>query len=205
MAGVVITSNARIGDHVCILPNTVIHHDVTVGDWCTDRLQRRRSPAASSIGENCYIGSGTQHHERRTHRRRRAGRPRQQRHPRRGAGTTVAGNPAALRSATRDMIMNIDGAKILVTGGCGLIGSTTIDLLLREHAPARIVILDNLVRGTLANVEHALKDPRVTLVARRHPRRGRRAQGRRRAWTPSSTWPRCASPPAPPSRARRWK
>jgi UDP-glucose 4-epimerase len=26
------------------------------------------------------------------------------------------------------------------------------------------VILDNLIRGTLANVEHALKDPRVTLV-----------------------------------------
>jgi UDP-glucose 4-epimerase len=60
--------------------------------------------------------------------------------------------------------MKIDGAHILVTGGCGLIGSTTIDLLLREHAPARIVILDNLARGTLANVEHALADPRVSLV-----------------------------------------
>ena len=43
-------------------------------------------------------------------------------------------------------------------------GSTTIDILLREHAPERIVILDNLVRGTLTNVEEALKDPRVTLV-----------------------------------------
>lgn len=60
--------------------------------------------------------------------------------------------------------MNLDGAKILVTGGCGLVGSTTIDLLLREHSPERIVIFDNLVRGTLANVEAALKDPRVTLV-----------------------------------------
>lgn len=60
--------------------------------------------------------------------------------------------------------MDIDGASILVTGGCGLVGSTTIDLLLREHDPARIVILDNLARGTLANVEDALKDPRVTLV-----------------------------------------
>ena len=30
--------------------------------------------------------------------------------------------------------MNIDGARILVTGGAGLIGSTTIDLLLR-HDP----------------------------------------------------------------------
>lgn len=60
--------------------------------------------------------------------------------------------------------MNIDGASILVTGGCGLVGSTTIDLLLREHNPARIVILDNLNRGTLANVDDALEDRRVTLV-----------------------------------------
>ena len=60
--------------------------------------------------------------------------------------------------------MKIDGARILVTGGAGLIGSTTIDLLLRKHAPERIVILDNLVRGTLANIECALDDPRVTFV-----------------------------------------
>ena len=58
--------------------------------------------------------------------------------------------------------MNIDGARILVTGGAGLIGSTTIDLLLRNHAPERILILDNMVRGTTANIEQALKDPRVT-------------------------------------------
>jgi UDP-glucose 4-epimerase len=60
--------------------------------------------------------------------------------------------------------MNIDGARILVTGGCGLIGSTTIDLLLREQRPEKIVILDNLARGSLANVEQALNDPRVQLV-----------------------------------------
>ena len=60
--------------------------------------------------------------------------------------------------------MDINGANILVTGGCGLIGSTTIDQLLQEHAPGRIVIFDNLNRGTLANVERALNDRRVTLV-----------------------------------------
>jgi UDP-glucose 4-epimerase len=60
--------------------------------------------------------------------------------------------------------MKIDGARILVTGGCGLVGSTTIDLLLREHNPRQIVIFDNLNRGTLANVEESLKDPRVTLL-----------------------------------------
>jgi UDP-glucose 4-epimerase len=60
--------------------------------------------------------------------------------------------------------MQIDGANILVTGGCGLIGSSTIDEILRHHAPARIVILDNLVRGSLENAECALADRRVTLV-----------------------------------------
>jgi UDP-glucose 4-epimerase len=60
--------------------------------------------------------------------------------------------------------MQINGARILVTGGCGLIGSTTIDRLLRDHAPERIVILDNLARGSLRNVSGALQDPRVELV-----------------------------------------
>lgn len=60
--------------------------------------------------------------------------------------------------------MKLEGSRILVTGGCGLVGSTTIDLLLRDHAPEKIVIFDNLVRGTLNNVTEALKDPRVELV-----------------------------------------
>jgi UDP-glucose 4-epimerase len=60
--------------------------------------------------------------------------------------------------------LNINGSRILVTGGCGLVGSATIDILLREHAPAHITILDNLSRGTVANIAAALQDPRVTLV-----------------------------------------
>ncbi|MGD9814187.1 MAG: SDR family NAD(P)-dependent oxidoreductase [Hyphomonadaceae bacterium] len=59
--------------------------------------------------------------------------------------------------------MNIEGAKILVTGGCGLIGSTTIDQLLREDV-AKIVIYDNLVRGSMHNVAEILKDKRVELI-----------------------------------------
>ncbi len=59
--------------------------------------------------------------------------------------------------------MNVEGANILVTGGCGLIGSTTIDQLLREK-PAKIVIYDNLVRGSMHNVEEILKDRRVELI-----------------------------------------
>jgi UDP-glucose 4-epimerase len=60
--------------------------------------------------------------------------------------------------------MDLNGARVLVTGGCGLIGSTTIDLLLRDCSPEKIVIFDNLERGSLDNVQDALKDPRVTLV-----------------------------------------
>lgn len=59
--------------------------------------------------------------------------------------------------------MNIEGAKILVTGGCGLIGSTTIDQLLREDV-AKIAIYDNLVRGSMHNVAEILKDKRVELI-----------------------------------------
>jgi UDP-glucose 4-epimerase len=60
--------------------------------------------------------------------------------------------------------MQINGSTVFVTGGAGLIGSTTIDLLLREHDPARVVIFDNLSRGSLANLHATLRDPRVSLV-----------------------------------------
>lgn len=60
--------------------------------------------------------------------------------------------------------MSLHGSRILVTGGCGLVGSTTVDLLLREHGPERIVVLDNLTRGSLTNLQHALADRRITLV-----------------------------------------
>jgi UDP-glucose 4-epimerase len=60
--------------------------------------------------------------------------------------------------------MEIRNANILVTGGCGLVGSTTIDLLLKDYAPGKIVILDNMSRGTSSNIEKALGDSRVSLV-----------------------------------------
>jgi UDP-glucose 4-epimerase len=60
--------------------------------------------------------------------------------------------------------MDLNGARVLVTGGCGLIGSTTVDLLLRDCSPERIIIFDNLERGSLDNVKEALADPRVMLV-----------------------------------------
>jgi UDP-glucose 4-epimerase len=60
--------------------------------------------------------------------------------------------------------MNLDGKTILITGGAVMIGSATVDLLLRDHPRTRIVILDNLSRGTTANIESALKHPRVRFV-----------------------------------------
>jgi len=60
--------------------------------------------------------------------------------------------------------MRIDGSQIFITGGCGLIGSATADLLLRDYDPTRIVIFDNLARGSLENVCTCLPDPRVMLI-----------------------------------------
>ena len=58
MAGVVVTSNARIGSHVCVLPNTVIHHDVVVGDWSLIGASVTIA-GGTVVEENCYVGSGT--------------------------------------------------------------------------------------------------------------------------------------------------
>ena len=60
--------------------------------------------------------------------------------------------------------MDLDGKTILITGGARMIGSATVDLLLRDHPRTRIVILDNLSRGTTANIESALKHPGVRFV-----------------------------------------
>lgn len=57
----------------------------------------------------------------------------------------------------------LQGARILVTGGAGTIGSTLVDHLISAGA-ARIEILDNLVRGRRANLDDALASGRVELV-----------------------------------------
>jgi UDP-glucose 4-epimerase len=55
------------------------------------------------------------------------------------------------------------GADVLVTGGAGTIGSQIVDQLL-DAGVAHIDVLDNLVRGRLANLDDALASGRVTLV-----------------------------------------
>ena len=58
--------------------------------------------------------------------------------------------------------MNLNGKKCVVIGGAGLIGSHTVDKLLRYDIK-ELVIFDNFVRGTNQNLENALKDPRVKI------------------------------------------
>jgi UDP-glucose 4-epimerase len=60
--------------------------------------------------------------------------------------------------------VDITSSRILVTGGAGLIGSTTIEILLRDHDPASVVVLDDFSRGTRENLLTVLRDPRVSVV-----------------------------------------
>jgi UDP-glucose 4-epimerase len=57
----------------------------------------------------------------------------------------------------------LNGAQVLVTGGAGTIGSTLVDQLL-DAGVAHVDVLDNLVRGRVANLDDALASDRVTLV-----------------------------------------
>ncbi|KJK55825.1 NAD-dependent epimerase/dehydratase family protein [Saccharothrix sp. ST-888] len=48
----------------------------------------------------------------------------------------------------------IEGSRCLVTGGAGTIGSTVVDQLIAAGA-REVVVLDNFVRGRMANLAHA--------------------------------------------------
>jgi UDP-glucose 4-epimerase len=57
--------------------------------------------------------------------------------------------------------------RVVVTGGAGLIGSHIVDLLAegqRDGTYGEIVVLDNLTRGRLVNLEHARSVGKITLV-----------------------------------------
>lgn len=58
--------------------------------------------------------------------------------------------------------MDIKGKKIVVVGGAGLIGSHTVDCLLKEDIK-EVVVYDNFVRGTRENLADAMRDPRVRI------------------------------------------
>ncbi|WP_157876122.1 NAD-dependent epimerase/dehydratase family protein, partial [Streptacidiphilus griseoplanus] len=50
--------------------------------------------------------------------------------------------------------VELTGARCVVTGGAGTIGSTVVDQLL-EAGAGEVVVLDNFVRGRMANLAHA--------------------------------------------------
>ena len=61
------------------------------------------------------------------------------------------------------MSRSLEGARALITGGAGLIGSHVADRLFEAGAD-EVVVLDNLSRGRLENLAGAMASGRVTLV-----------------------------------------
>lgn len=57
----------------------------------------------------------------------------------------------------------IKNSKIFITGGAGFVGSHLVEELL-PYNPKKIYILDNLFRGSLANMSSFIKDPRVEFI-----------------------------------------
>lgn len=56
--GVLVTANAQLGEHVLVLPRTIVHHDVLIGSFS---LLGAGVIVAGNvrIGQGCYIGSGS--------------------------------------------------------------------------------------------------------------------------------------------------
>lgn len=58
---------------------------------------------------------------------------------------------------------SLEGSKILITGGCGFIGSATARVLLSSHKPSKIIIIDNMSRGRIENLGEAARDNRLII------------------------------------------
>ena len=58
--------------------------------------------------------------------------------------------------------MDIKNKKFLLIGGAGLIGSHTVEHLLKEDV-SEVIIFDNFVRGRYENLKMALEDPRCKI------------------------------------------
>ncbi len=62
-----------------------------------------------------------------------------------------------------DDLQRLKGKRILITGGCGFVGSHIADLLV-EAGCSKIVLLDNMVRGRIENVSKAARSGNVHIV-----------------------------------------
>ena len=59
--------------------------------------------------------------------------------------------------------MELTDKRIALVGGAGLLGSHIVDQLLEEDV-AQVVVFDNFLRGTRANLEAAMGDPRLKVI-----------------------------------------
>jgi UDP-glucose 4-epimerase len=61
---------------------------------------------------------------------------------------------------------DLQGARVLVTGGAGLVGSHIIDGLVADEGVAEVVVLDDFTRGTDANLApaRAVAGDRITVI-----------------------------------------
>jgi UDP-glucose 4-epimerase len=57
----------------------------------------------------------------------------------------------------------IKGSAILVTGGAGFIGSYVTEELLR-YSPSKVYVIDNLIRGSVANMKAFIDNPLVEFI-----------------------------------------
>jgi len=60
-------------------------------------------------------------------------------------------------------MLSVEDARILVIGGAGFVGSHLVDQLTQEPV-YEVVVLDDFVRGTRANLRQAVQDDRVRVV-----------------------------------------
>jgi UDP-glucose 4-epimerase len=67
------------------------------------------------------------------------------------------------RTALSDETTRMSGARAVVTGGAGVVGSHIVDLLVADGA-SHVVVLDKLVRGRIDNLAPALESGRVSVV-----------------------------------------
>ncbi len=64
---------------------------------------------------------------------------------------------------TQPSMPSFAGARVLVTGGAGLVGSHIVDQLLDAGAE-QVIVLDNFIRGRMENLETAFHSDRVQIV-----------------------------------------